>query len=273
MEITSLEISWVLDQICNQPSLFEIFFYCSLGFFPLFFWKLCLHSKVSLTLLWCKYNLFWGLVKSSFRWNQKKRTTKTQRIMETFGKKCITGLTSTGKISVPEDWSPLLLSALGWFSVSWDWMQVLATCRFHAGTRQANCAAWTAPEVGNLGRPHARYVGAQPIRTGGGSGQGSPLAAASLPRLSGVRAWQWQSSAGCARGWVSASQPAGSGHKARSPTSTAGLTWLVLCFDNCNGSFPYNTISSPTWSCVQTKGQTLIWFKSSWLCWFHAYVY
>lgn len=152
-----------------------------MGFFPLFFWKLCLHSKVSLTLLWCKYNLFWGLVKSSFRWNQKKRTTKTQRIMETFGKKCIIGLTSAGEISVPEDWSPLLLAALGWFSVSWDWMQVLATCRFHAGTRQANCAAWSALEVGNLGRPLARSVGAQPIRTGGRSGQGSPLAAAACP--------------------------------------------------------------------------------------------
>lgn len=70
-----------------------------------------------------------------------------------------------------------------------------------------------------------------------------------------------------------ASQPGGFEHKARTPKTTAELTWWMLCFDSFNGSFPCNTISCPMWSCVQTKCQTLIWFKSSWLCSFHAYVY
>lgn len=49
-------------------------------------------------------------------------------------------------------------------------------------------------------------------------------------------------------------KPGGFGHRGQSPVSTAKFTWLMLYLDNCNDSFPRNTISSPTWSWVRIKG-------------------
>lgn len=118
----------------------------------------------------------------------------------------------------------------------------LAMCRYHVGTRQMTCAGCLILEMGDVGCAPVRYIRynlsvwvADPTTV--------PSLATASPR--------------CVLLWAEPvpSSPGGFGHKGLSSVSTAKLTWLMLYFDSCNDSFPCNTISSPTWSCVQIKGE------------------
>lgn len=132
-----------------------------------------------------------------------------------------------------------VLAALGQFSVSWDWMQVLAMCQYHAGTRQMDCAGWLALEMGNVGCPPVRYIRYSLfVWVAGLTTLPASLRAESLATASPSCVLLWAES-------VPAS-PGGFGHKGQSPVSTAKVTWLMLYFDSGNDSFPCNTISSHT---------------------------